>query len=42
MLQIYRYTLSKIYLLTNTLKQKLHKTKSLLHYEFLSGKFADL
>lgn len=42
MLQIYRYTSSKIYLFINTLKQKLHKRKVLLHYEFLSGKFADL
>lgn len=35
MLQIYRRTLSKIYLLTNILKQKLHKTKILFDYEFL-------
>ena len=42
MLQIYRHTLSKIYLFTNTLKQKLHKTKILLYHEFLSGKFVHL
>lgn len=42
MLQIYRHTLSKIYLLANTLKQKLHKIKIFLYYEFLSEKFVHL